>query len=700
MEPVIIIPFYKNEHLVDRLCSSLERNADELAKYRCSIFMVNDSPDHPGLGPMIAKWKRRLNDCGVDVIVENNNINQGFIKSTNKGLQYAGEHFRDAILLNSDTYVFPGLIAQFEAVSKLDPMIGFICPRSNNATILTYPPDGSGANLNPEEAFSLYCRTSKFLPQFNYLPTGIGFCLFIKKNIIKDFGILDEIYGKGYNEENDFIMRAGRCGYRAAVANHAFVWHEGEQSFSQSNTPRQQLDEKNRKILDKRYPEYSKLVEGFLSSPNYRAWSIISKLPTSGTDGMSVLCDMSKMSEFHNGTNEAAKRILLAMCEAWPQNIKISLVIKPHVANAHQLTGHSRLQFIDPDNPNWGTHSVGFRFGQLFDNESAFKLFESSGVILNFMLDTIALDCGQLAVGFNKDLWQMACDVSDVVFTNSNFTANQIKLRFDIAQDCEIRTLLHSTDPREYYTEKNQVARTEEHILIFGNHYPHKFVLEACQVTARAMPTEKIICLGLRKKSHDNVQYIESGALSEEFIEELIQKSKALIYPSHYEGFGLPLMHAIARNKAIILRDIPAYREILNNITPTSKNHHFFEYTDQIPELISAAIKSKDTREIISHRSQTRWTTTADSILSTATEKISTFSHKKIERRLRRIRLEQDRHMTRKSAPGHSILKYDSAIAGTDRRQGAVAKLVQLIKNVNHARLTNRKIKRANKTRI
>ncbi len=150
MGPLIIIPFYKNEHLVGRLCQSLEAIAQELIEHDCSIAMINDSPEHTALAREIKLWQTRITNAGIDVVVFTNEKNEGFIKSTNKGLIHAGTQFRDAILLNSDTYVFPGLLREIYDVAKIDPMIGFICPRSNNATILTYPPDGSGAALSPQ----------------------------------------------------------------------------------------------------------------------------------------------------------------------------------------------------------------------------------------------------------------------------------------------------------------------------------------------------------------------------------------------------------------------------------------------------------------------------------------------------------------------------------------------------------------------
>ena len=52
------------------------------------------------------------------------------------------------------------------------------------------------------------------------------------------------------------------------------------------------------------------------------------------------------------------------------------------------------------------------------------------------------------------------------------------------------------------------------------------------------------------------------GRVDNSLIKILLQNAKALIYPSLYEGFGLPLMEAMCCKCPIICSDIPPFREI------------------------------------------------------------------------------------------------------------------------------------------
>jgi hypothetical protein len=47
----------------------------------------------------------------------------------------------------------------------------------------------------------------------------------------------------------------------------------------------------------------------------------------------------------------------------------------------------------------------------------------------------------------------------------------------------------------------------------------------------------------------------------------LYSRAKAVVFPSHYEGFGLPVLHALGNRKVIFVRDLPVYDEIRARIS-------------------------------------------------------------------------------------------------------------------------------------
>ena len=50
-----------------------------------------------------------------------------------------------------------------------------------------------------------------------------GFCMVMPIRLVKEIGLLDEIFEHGYYEDNDFSYRARASGYRCAQCDDAFV---------------------------------------------------------------------------------------------------------------------------------------------------------------------------------------------------------------------------------------------------------------------------------------------------------------------------------------------------------------------------------------------------------------------------------------------------------------------------------------------
>src|SRR5208337_3902536 len=134
-----------------------------------------------------------------------------------------------------------------------------------------------------------------------------------------EFGLFDESYSPGYNEENDLMMRANRCGYRAALANRAWVYHAGEVSFSSSQSPKQLQEEKNAALLNERYPEYKPSVQRYCNGAHFQAELLLAGLLPDREGRLDLVFDLSNIGPHHNGTFVASKRLLERASKLWPQ---------------------------------------------------------------------------------------------------------------------------------------------------------------------------------------------------------------------------------------------------------------------------------------------------------------------------------------------------------------------------------------------
>jgi cellulose synthase/poly-beta-1,6-N-acetylglucosamine synthase-like glycosyltransferase len=109
----------------------------------------------------------------------------------------------------------------------------------------------------------VYKKVRDLMPKYVVTPVAHGFCMLIRRSCIKEFGLFDPIFGKGYGEETDFSMRIKSHGYITVLSNWAYVFHMEARSFSMET--KSKLLEKNQLIMFKRYPLYRETVRRYVS---------------------------------------------------------------------------------------------------------------------------------------------------------------------------------------------------------------------------------------------------------------------------------------------------------------------------------------------------------------------------------------------------------------------------------------------------
>ena len=80
-----------------------------------------------------------------------------------------------------------------------------------------------------------------------------------------------------------------------------------------------------------------------------------------------------------------------------------------------------------------------------------------------------------------------------------------------------------------------------------------------------------------------NVRF--TGYLDDSELLSLMQHARALIFPSLYEGFGLPALEAIYCNTPILLSDIPVFRELYGDVATFFNPHNASDLLDKIDNI-------------------------------------------------------------------------------------------------------------------
>jgi GT2 family glycosyltransferase/glycosyltransferase involved in cell wall biosynthesis len=249
----IVIPVYNAADDVRRCVESvLAHNHDD-----CRITLIDDGSTDPRIALLFAELERRHLP---ELLLLRHDDNRGFIATANRGIANSSV---DVVLLNSDTRVTSDWLGAIRRCAASDATIGTITPFSNNAEICSFPllcvDNPVGGQDESETIAAAMSRAAA--PTYPDLPTGVGFCLFIRRALIDEIGLFDTAFGAGYGEENDLCLRAARSGWRNVLADDAFVVHVGGRSFAGQKV---ELSPRNTAILLERHPHYTAMVEDYI----------------------------------------------------------------------------------------------------------------------------------------------------------------------------------------------------------------------------------------------------------------------------------------------------------------------------------------------------------------------------------------------------------------------------------------------------
>ncbi len=236
----IVVPIFDGLNHLKKCIDSLLKYTD----FKHKIYLFNDASTDNRMRP----WLEQLASHYHHITVINQKKNVGYLKNVNQAFSSIDN---DVVLLNSDTQVTQNWLEELSLIAQ-NEKVGIVCPLSDNATILSL-----------EQRFLKHISKLKsFSGQWYPLPTAVGSCMLIKRNILNQFGGFDEYYNPGYGEECDYSFRIRKAGYFVACAPASFVYHTGSISFQQQAN---QLKQQHAKLLDLRWPSYNLEIQQFLN---------------------------------------------------------------------------------------------------------------------------------------------------------------------------------------------------------------------------------------------------------------------------------------------------------------------------------------------------------------------------------------------------------------------------------------------------
>ncbi len=156
-----------------------------------------------------------------------NDTNKGYAGGNNDGIKLAQGRY--IVLLNNDTLVPAGWLDRLLRLFDEQPEVGLVGPVTNSAGNEQRIELAGLTERNYEEIAGAYIERQKGM-WFTTEKLGF-FCVAMRRTLPEKIGYLDEKFGIGMFEDDDYCVRAKKAGLSLAVVEDCFVYHKGSVSF-------------------------------------------------------------------------------------------------------------------------------------------------------------------------------------------------------------------------------------------------------------------------------------------------------------------------------------------------------------------------------------------------------------------------------------------------------------------------------------
>ena len=241
----VVVVTYNNLDFTRACLASL----DAYSQYENIEIIVVDNASSDGSPAFLSEWVAEKNNRKLILNVDN----RGFAAANNQGLEIAiGDYL---VMLNNDTYVTPGWVRTLVRHLERDRTIGLVGPVTNNI--------GNEAKIDiaysdmDDMLMQSAAFTRRHIGQTFPLRTAAFFCVMMPRTTFARVGMLDEAFGRGFFEDDDYCRRIEQLGLRVVCAEDVFVHHHLSASFNQLRSQdRQKLFEDNRATYEAKWGEW------------------------------------------------------------------------------------------------------------------------------------------------------------------------------------------------------------------------------------------------------------------------------------------------------------------------------------------------------------------------------------------------------------------------------------------------------------
>lgn len=426
-----------------------------------------------------------------------------------------------------------------------DPLNGFAAPR------LSPDPDGHWIyRLHPaigdHELPVLPSAILQHLPDDYRFTEHTAACMLVRAEVVSNFGPLDESVQTVLGALTLLMHRARRAGFRSIVTNRTVI-HAKDQVAAPHPA------RENAGAWRAHIPDWQAAWRWYASAPEHTAEAFLARqCHPSPAVSKTLLLDATSLAPRYNGIAESVLSLLEGL-DRIETDVPLTVAVHPEAAAFHRFSERlRRIEILPPDRLR--RYSVGIRLSQPWSFHQVHFLHRVAARNLFLMHDTIAWDIVYPAPPGLDEVWQTTVRVADALVFNSDFTCERCVERLPAPAPPRPYVLRFPTAPEAYRSATGPRPVTEPYVFVVGNHLDHKALPQTVRTLGKAFPDLRIVALGYEDASVPNLTGLPSGRLSDAQVEALYAHAEAVVFPSHYEGFGFPMMRGLAYGRTVFVR--------------------------------------------------------------------------------------------------------------------------------------------------
>ncbi len=225
----------------------------------------------------------------------------------------------------------------------------------------------------------------------------------------------------------------------------------------------------------------------------------------------------------------------------------------------------------------------------------------------------------RLAYLYAKILYYRSILLSDVVVTVSEFSKRELEKHIGIER--EIKVIYNGVDYDLFHNQDNEVVKAVKHkypdkyLLCVGNIKPHKNLRVVIDAFLKLKnPNLSLVIVGkndgfisqdndVQKRCSNIGNILFTGFVEDKELIGLYQQAQAFVFPSLYEGFGLPPLEALCSGTRVLVSNQEAMKEVC-----IDKVEYFDALSsDELCDLISSPRKIVDKQDVEQHLKTFNW---------------------------------------------------------------------------------------------